>query len=326
MKISKEVRIGLVVTIGIAMLIYGFNFLKGKSLFSEQQDFYAVYSHVDGLIEANTVQINGLRVGRVNTIKLHPDFPGKIVVSFSINNNYDIQIPDNSIAKIISSDLMGTRAIQILLGNSKQYTKQGDTLTSEIQASLSDEVNAQVRPLKEKAENLILSIDSVMSVVQAVFNQSARDNLTRSFESIKLSLETFQKTSLRMDTLVASEKEKLGVIFSKIESISSNIANSNEKLTNVINNFSDISDSLAQANIRSAIENTNIALRQASEIMDKINKGEGSLGMLVNDKGLYQHLDSAATNVNNLVNDLNSHPKRYVHFSIFGKKDKDLKK
>lgn len=321
MKLSKEVRIGIVVTIAIVLFIYGYNFLKGKNLFSKEKKYYAVYYHVDGLVEANAVQINGFKIGRVSNVGLYPKDPGKVIVTFSLNND-DIQIPKNSIAKIVSSDLMGTRAVQLLLGNSKEYVQPGDTLLSDIQATLSEEVNAQVTPLKEKAENLILSIDSVMSVVQIVLNKDARENLSKSFESIKIAIETFQKTSMRFDTLIVTEKSKISNIFSKIEIISTGIANNNDKLSNIINNFSNISDSLAKANVKETLEKTSAALNQASMIMDKINKGEGSMGMLINNKDLYQHLDSAATNVNKLVNDLNTHPKKYVHFSIFGKKDK----
>lgn len=321
MKISKEVKIGVIVTAALALFIYGFNFLKGRDLFSSSQKFYAVYSTIDGLIEANPVLINGFKIGRVDDIVLAPGSSGRMIVTFTVSDD-NVKIPKNSIARIISPDLLGSKAIQIILGTGIEYATNGDTLVSDMQATLSEEVNKQVLPLKTKAENLILSIDSVMVVVQAVFNKDARENLSKSFESIKTAIQTFEKTSLRIDTLVISEKGKLSTIFSKIESISSNFATNNEKLSSVINNFSAISDSLAKTNIKSTIENANAALSAASIIINKINKGEGSIGLLINNDTLYKKLEASSADVDRLLIDIKANPHRYLHFSLFGKKDK----
>lgn len=321
MKLSKEAKTGILGTVAIALFIFGFNFLKGTNIFSTQRHFFAVYNSIEGLVEANSVVVNGYKIGIVKTISLKPDNSGKIVVEFSVTDN-SINIPQNSVAKIISSDLLGTKAIQIIFANDKGMIQDGDTLKSDIEEDLKSAVDKRIAPLQKKAESLISSVDSVMIVVQSVFNESARQNLKNSFESIQNSLQTFERTSKRLDTLVASEKNKLSVILSKVESISSNLAANNEKLTNIINNFSSISDSLAKANITSTVNNANTALSQASQIMEKINKGEGSMGMLVNNKSLYNKLDSASANLDRLFIDMKEHPRRYVHFSVFGKKDK----
>lgn len=323
MKISKEVKIGILVILAIGTFIYGFNFLKGRDLFSSQTDFYAVYKNIDGLVEANPIQINGFKIGRVKHIDFFPDTSGRVVVSFSIDNT-KLKIPKNSIAKIISSDLLGSKAIEIRLGNSSDFAKEGDTLTSAIESSLTEEVNRQVKPLKDKAEKLISSIDSVMVVVQTVLNKGTRDNLIQSFESIERSIKTFEHTSKMLDTLVSSEKAKLSVIFTKVEAITANIANNNAQLTNIIRNFSSISDSLAKSKIQSTIDNANNALSNASVIMEKINNGQGSIGMLINDKKLYNELDSSSAALTSLLKDIEKYPGRY--FSIFRKKDRPSKK
>lgn len=305
----------------IGMFIYGFNFLKGKKLFSDRRDFYAIYDDIGGLYEANAVLFNGYRVGQVSDISLMPDATGRVVVRFFISDS-QVKIPTDSYAKIISSDILGTKAVDISLGKSTTYAEDGDTLHSSVEASLSESVNAQVKPLKEKAESLILSIDSVMLAVQAVLNKDTRDNLGKSINNIQFTLENFSKISMRLDTLVKTEKQKLSSIFSKIELLTGMLSSNNENISAVLANLHTVSDSLAAANVKSTINNANVALLNASEVMAKINKGEGSLGLLVNNDSLYNNLDRSTAELEKLLNDLRMHPGRYVHFSIFGKKDK----
>jgi phospholipid/cholesterol/gamma-HCH transport system substrate-binding protein len=319
LKIAKEIKIGLVVVGGIVAFIWGFNYLKGSNAFNPKRTFYGVYKNVDGLIESNPVLVNGLRVGRVDNIELHPDNSGRIVVSMTIEND-DIRVSKNSIAEIASADIMGSKAIHLIFGTDKTEAHDGDTLLAKAQIDLTSRVSAELLPIKEKAEKLIGSIDSTMIVVQAILDKNARDNLSKSFESIKNAISTFEQTSLRLDDMVASEKTKLSVIFTKIESISSNIAKNNDKLTNIINNFSSISDSLAKANIRSTIDNANKTLLHTSFIMEKINKGEGSMGMLINNDSLYRKLDKSSEDLDKLLNDIRINPERYINFSVFGKK------
>jgi len=325
LKLTKEVKLGIVVTAALALFIFGFNFLKGRNIFSNPEIVYAVYTHIDGLVEANPVLVNGFKVGHVQDIEMLPDTSGKIIVTFVINDK-NARIPKNSVAKIISSDLLGSKAVQIVFGNGASFVQSGDTMSAGTEDNLKDAVNKQIQPLKDKAENLISSIDSVIIVVQSVFNKGTTTNISKSVESIRQSLQNFEHTSQNLDLLVSSEKGKLSVIFSNIESISTNLANNNKKLTNMMNNFSSISDSLAKANLKSSIDNANIALSNAAEIMKKINQGKGSMGMLVNNDTLYNKLQASADQLDKLFEDIREHPKRYVHFSVFGGKDKSGKK
>jgi phospholipid/cholesterol/gamma-HCH transport system substrate-binding protein len=321
MKLSKEIKTGILVVIAVAIFIYGLNFLKGINIFSERRIFYAVYPEVAGLVEANPVQINGFKVGRVKNIQLY-DTTGKILVTLAI---YDktLSLRKSSIAKIISSDLLGAKAVQIIPGNEKEFLKDGDTLIGIVEVSLQESVNRTVKPLKDKAEKLISSIDSIMVVVQSVLDKTTRENLSQSFDNIKHALETFDRTAMRLDTLISSEKNKLSNIFSKVESISTNLANNNEKISAAIKNISAISDTLAKANLTKTIANTNSALSSVSSVMEKINKGEGTIGMLVHDQKLYKNLTSASASLDSLLKDMEEHPKRY--FSVFGR-DKGKKK
>jgi len=323
-KLSKEAKVGIVTTIAIACFIYGFSFLKGKNFFSSQRKFYAVYSDIDGLVEANPLLINGFRVGMVGDIQFAGDNSGKVLVTLIVND--DINIPKNSIARVVSSDLLGSKAIQLVLGDDKNYAQSNDTLKSDQEDNLKQAVNKTIAPLQKKAEGLIASIDSVMVVVQQVFNESARQNLAKSFESIKGAITSLETTSFRLDTLVASEKSKISNILSKINHLATTLDNNSDKLANVIQNFSNISDSIAQSNLKQAINNADVALNQAATIMTKINKGEGTMGMLVNNDSLYRKLDKSSEDLDKLLKDLRINPERYVHISVFGRKDRNKPK
>ncbi len=319
MKINKEIKFGIVVVGGIIAFIWGFNFLKGTNAFNPKRTFHAIYKNVDGLVESNPVMVNGLRVGRVDNIELHPNNSGNIIVSFTIDND-DIRVPKNSTAEIVSATLMGDKAISLLYSKEKADAMDGDTLVAKGQIDLTTRVSAEILPIKEKAERLIGSIDSVMEVVQIILDKNARDNLSKSFESIKNAIGTFEQTALKLDDLMATEKVRLSSIFTKIESIAGNINKNNDKLANIINNFSSISDSLAKANIRTTIDNANKTLLTTSLIMDKINKGEGTMGMLINNDSLYRKLDKASGDLDKLLVDIRINPERYISFSVFGKK------
>ena len=324
MKFSKEIRLGALIIIAIGALVWGLNFLKGKNFFSKKTEFVAIYEHINGLVESNPIQINGYKVGQVSQIFFHPDKSGRIVVIFGINQD-EIRLPKDSKARIFSSDLLGSKAIELILGTDTTDLQSGDTLKSDTEDNLKVSVNKQILPLKEKAEELIASMDSAVTIVQMVLNKEVRQNLKRSFEGISRAIETFEQTSISLEALVSGNRERLTDIFKNIEAISENIRNNKEQLSNAINNFSAISDSLSKANLIQAVSNASVALNKTATILDKINNGEGSLGMLIHNDSLYNDLDSAARSIDVLIKDINKHPGRYVHFSIFGKKDKGLK-
>lgn len=311
----KYIIIGVVVSLTIGVLVWGINYLKGKNFFVKEKEYYVVYNKIEGLTNSNPVTINGLRVGVVRDIYFHPDGSGRIIVKFVLTQEY--HIPDSSIAKIYSVDLMGSKGISLDLTKSKNYYNVGDTLFAATEKDLKEQVSAQMLPLKHKAEELMFSMDSVMTVIQYIFNKQTRDNLSKTFESIKITVRNLESTSISLDTLMNNEKGKLAIIFSNIESITSNLKNNNEKLTTILTNFADISDTLAKANIYSTITNANKALADANVILDKIKRGEGSMGMLINNDSLYKSLNNSAGNLDKLLFDINENPKKYVHFSLF---------
>ena len=307
-KLSKEIKIGLFVIISIVVLVWGVNYLKGSNLFDNNKTVYAIYQNIGGLQEGSSIVINGFKVGTVKKIFLQDNYT--LLVELNIENNIDI--PLNSISKIVNEDIMGSKGIALLLGDSNINIEEGDTLNSDIEGSLKDEVNKQVLPLKNKAEELISSIDSVVTVITSVLSKDARESLTKSLESLDYTFNTMSQTMTKVNQIVDQNDER-------ISSIIKNLEEKNDEITNILNNFSDLSDDIAKSNIRDL-------LASLGEVSKKISNSEGSLGMFINDKDLYLNLEKSSKELETLIKDIKLNPKRYIGFSVLGGKSKSYKK
>lgn len=325
MKISREFKIGFIVLCAIGLLVWGINFLKGRNFFSRENDYYAIYERIGKLVISSPVFLNGFQIGQVEDIYFHPDKNGKLIVHFITTD--EMKIPVNTKATIASIDLMGTMAIDLEFNDTTIYHNSGDTLIAAIERTLEKKVSDEMLPIKLRAEELMKDLQETIEVIQYVFNEQTRENLKKSFESITKTVENLEHSTGTIDIWLKDEKGRISQIFSDIKSISSNIKKHNDHLTIIIENFSAISDSLAKAEIVSTIEIANKALIQTNDIVEKINRGEGSLGLLINNDTLYYNLERSAYNLNKLVEDINRNPKKYVRFSIidFGKNKKPKK-
>lgn len=321
MKISNETKVGALTVIAITLLVLGYNFLKGKDIFTDTHDYYAKYENINGIKVSNPVLYNGFSVGRVTALSLNEN--GEVIATLTLQP--ELKIPVNSIAKIASQDLLGAKAIVLLFSDARTYHQEGDTLQSDVEMSLSESVNTQVLPVKAKAEKLLGTMDSILVTVQTILNPNFRSNIDESFSSIKRSIETLEKTATRIDTLVKFQSARFASITLNIESITSNLKNNNQKITDILTNVNQISDSIAKINFIATIDNANRAIAQVASITEKINNGQGSLGLLVNDEALYNHINQTAADLDKLMVDLRLNPKRYVHLSLFGGKNKKYK-
>ncbi len=315
MKIAREIKVGFLFLASLALLIWGYNYLKGKNLFSNERIFYAVYTEIDGLTQANDISIHGFKVGQVQDVYFDKSHTGEIIVELAITDDYPI--PRNSVARIFSSGLMGSKEISIILGDQTEFAQSGDTLLADIEGSLKDEVNRQVQPLKRKAEELMGSIDSMVTIFQTIFNSGAQANLASSFENIRKTFYNLQHTSSKMDTLIDYESDRLSEIIEHIESISHNLDDNEENISNILTNFSSLSDSLARADVGGTFMNVNRSMTDLQNIIQRINNGDGTVGKLLQNDSLYLHLEKSAADLNRLLEDIKLHPKRYVKFSIF---------
>ncbi len=315
MKISRELRIGVFGIVTLTLFIISVNFIKGKDLFHRNRTFYAVYDATSGIQDAAPVSVSGLEIGKVTDMRFLSKNSNKILLELTVYK--DVFIPSNSIARIFSLDLLGTKNIEIVFGDSKTEALDGDTLIGGSQMSLSEEVNKQVAPIKLKAENLLSSLDTMVTVLQSVFNSETRRNLDASFKSIRATLGNLESTSYNMDTLVYGQRKRLERIMFNIESITENFRKNDENISNILANFSLLSDTIAKANLAGTIANVNNVLTRVDAITTKIDKGEGTIGLLVNDQKLYDNLNKSAAQLNALIEDMKINPYRYVNFSVF---------
>ncbi len=313
MKITNETKVGILAAVAITILILGYSFLKGNDVFSREKEFYAIYESVEGLTVSKPVLVNGFQIGRVSQLTLQPD--GRILTEFKIHPEYEI--PKSTVARLESIDLLGGKAIIFDLGTG-EYADDGDTLRANIQKDLM----TQIQPVQKKAEQIISRLDSILISVDNTISPEFQRNFNSSFASIARSLQTLEATTKKVDHMVGSESGRLSAIFANLESISSNFAQNNKRITAVMTNLEKVSDQFARANFENTIKNADKAVADMQLAINKINNGQGSLGQLVNDKQLYNNLNSSAENLNKLMIDLKANPKRYVSFSVFGgKKD-----
>lgn len=315
MRISNETKIGIVASLSILILIFGYNFIIGNDLFSEEKIFYAKYDQIDGLKTANPVFIHGYQVGQVESINLKGIKDPELVVKFSVGS--DVDIPKGSTAQIFSSDILGSKAIEIIPGKATASLTSGDTLYADQKLSFSESINKMIDPVQKKTVSLITSIDSVITAFKTIMQEGAKKDIQRTFTSLSSSIKNLETTTSRLDTLVTDEKKRLKKIFAHTEKITRNLKENNDKISRSIDNISNISDSLAASQLKETLLEANQAVSNLNTISEKINKGDGSIGQLVNNDELYDNLKNASNNVDELVKDLNDNPGKYINFSLF---------
>ncbi|MBC6110360.1 MlaD family protein [Pedobacter fastidiosus] len=317
MKIKNETKVGILAALAIALLIIGYNFLKGNSIFSSETNLLARYTRVDGLTVSKPILINGYQIGRVAKLQLEPG--GTILATLSINSKYEI--PENSIARLEGTDLLGSKAIVMSLGNSKKMAEDGYLLNANVEKGLME----QVQPVQKKAELIIGKMDSILSSVNSILNPNFQKNVDKSFSSIAGTLASLETTSKKVDGLVGSESARIEAIFKNVEGITANLNNNNKKISDILTNINTVTDKFAAANFKETLDKANSAIADLQSVISGIKDGKGSLGLLLNDTKMYDNLNSASKNLDELMIDLKANPKRYVHFSVFGggnKKDK----
>ena len=309
MKITREVKTGIVAVSVIALFIWGFNFMKGLNLFDGPSKTYLTeYSNVQGLNTASVVTINGVEVGKVIDIKFSKllEKRGKLIVEFSVET--DFEFSKNSIAKIYSASLMGGKSLAVVPSYEGEMAKPGDFLQGQIESDIFSSVTEKLNPLQAKVENVIVSADSLMTGLTDVLDAKSRKNLKSSIEQLSATILNFKNISESVDRLVKSNEEKLGNTLSNAELMTSNLAK--------------LSDTLVDANLGLTVKNLEATVTNLNKILASVEAGEGTLGKLLKDENMYNNLTNSSKELEELLREMKLHPKRFVHFSLFGKKDK----
>lgn len=315
-KLKHEAKIGILVATTIILFILGFNFLRGRGVFSSDKEYYSFYDNVQGLQESAVIQLQGLSIGRVSAIELQPD--RKIKVTFLLKK--DIKVPVGSIAQLASADLIsGTKIISLNMTNNTSYIPPGGQIQGKASGGILDNLSDQVSPLVGVMQHTVVSLDTLLNSVNNVINEDARRHLNSSFASLEAGLEQLSALSAKLN----AQSGNLAAVISNANSITGNLANSNAKITNTLGNLEQFSGSLTNAPVAQTLEKLQQAADQLQGIVSKINNNNGSLGMLLSDKKLYNNLSSTLGTLDTLLGDLKQHPSRYINVSVFGRKAKD---
>ncbi len=325
MNISKEAKIGLFAAFSLGALYFGYNFLRGKKFFSNQNTYYVVYNNIDGIVKSTPIFFKGLKVGQVEKLSLiRTDSANKIMATLLVDDK--IQLSKSSEAKIVSLDLLGGKVISLIIPSLLNPIKKGDTLIGTQEHSLSASISEMITPVKEKTENVMVSLNKVLGELQKVLSEGGTANLSAGISDLAGILSNLNTTTKQLDLLIQSEKGKVGNIAGNMETITETLRKSNADIAASLKNFKNLSDSLSQAPIKSTIDQLNITSKQLASISQKIDSGEGSAGKLINDKELYDNLTKSSAQLELLLKDVRENPKRYVNVSVFGgKKDKTKK-
>ena len=314
MKMSKEMKVGLLVIGALGMLIWGLHFLKGSNLFINGSTYYGVYDRVAGLNEGGPVNYKGYKIGTVHSIEIHPQKPDSFLIEMVITK--DIELPSNSIAQIYSVDVMGSKAVQILMGNSSSRLSHGDTINADVVDDIMEQLTLEMKPLKDKTENLLVSMDTILNQVSSVFSKGNKDALNKSIRDFQISIENLKITTRELSKSmveggeVSNSLDNLEVFTQTLEQQSENIASSMEHIAL-------LSKQLSDADISRVVAQTDSALLGVNTLLGQISNGDGTLSKLVNDQTLYLNLTDASANLDRLLADMRYNPNRYVHFSAF---------
>ena len=322
MKLSKEYTIGLAVLLSVLILILGINFLKGKSLFAHDDEYIVNYHKIDRLNVGSGVYMRGFKIGIVKDIHFEGETAEIIKVTILINEKVKFAV--DSKAKIFSKDLMGTRGIEIIAGKSKKYKKNGDLFEGIVEGDFKDEFGRQIAPLKNKAERILVSIDTILYTIQQIVNEDTRSEIEHSLKSIGTTLHSLENASKSLEDVVVGESNSMKNIINNVESISGNLKNNNKKISNVINNLSAFSDTLISQDVYASIKDIGQSIKKLKSITAKLDGDKGTMGAIINNRELYNNLNEAVANLNKLVVNIEKNPKKYIKFSVvdFGGKAK----
>jgi len=307
LRLSREVKTGILAIGTILLFIFGYNYLKGTNLLEKNRTFYVKYQNVEGLAKAAPVTINGLVVGKVQNIQF-ANKAGGLVVEFTVEE--DFEFSKNSMVRIYSSGLIGGKSLGVFPEyNPNNIAKSGDTLKGEIEDGMLSAVTKALGPLEKKVNNTLATVDTLMLSVTDIVDEQTRRNLKEAIANLNKTLNSFSGVSENLNTILADNNNKLDRTFTNLDVMAAN--------------FAKLSDSLAQLETGKLVSDLQNVISRFDAIVTGLDNGEGSVGKLLKDDQLYDNLEGASKQLEQLLQDLKLNPKRYVHISVFGKKQKE---
>ena len=308
MKINNEIKTGILAIFSIGLFVFGFSYLKSNDIFVSDRTFYAVYSDVEGVVNGTPVTVNGFPVGSIQKISFYDN--NNLLIKFRVENN--IKFSKNSLAQIYETGLIGGKALAIIPANDNaRFAVTNDTLKSSIAPGLTDLVNKKITNLQDKIESMIMSADSVLHKINRVFDDSTRISLRNSVSGFNQTIEDLKTTSSLIKSIVESNKSDVDITLKNVKEISKDL--------------SDFSSNLNNSGFDQTLINFKKSSEDLSSILNDINRGEGTITKLISNDSLFNNLNDASRSIDLLLEDIRLNPNRYIHFSIFGRKNKTYK-
>lgn len=307
MKLSRELKTGIIVIGGILLFIMGFSYLKSTPLFDNSKTLYAVYPNVGGLQSGTVVSINGYGVGKVNDVRFI-DTQGNLIVTFTVSSEF--QFSKNSTVELYDTGIIGGKGLQIMpIFDNAPNVQSGDTLITETRPGLTELAQQKLTPLFKKFESAVTDADSVLINVNDVLDTKTRSDLRKAINGLSELMVSLNGSASTLDKLLKENQGKLGSSLDNFDVLTSN--------------FAKLSDSLNNAGLGSTLSSLQSTVASLDNIMSRLEKGDGTLGKLMTDKELYSNLNSASRELDLLLQDFRLNPKRYVNVSVFGKKQSE---
>jgi phospholipid/cholesterol/gamma-HCH transport system substrate-binding protein len=304
LKLSKEIKAAFFVLSTILLFIFGFNFLKGSSLLDKQKTIYAVYDEVDGLLVGANVMINGLSIGNVTELDFLPNST-KILVTLKVKDK--LNFSSKSTASIYETGVLGGLAISIDPIFEKESTvKTGDTLNSSVRPGLTELINRQIEPLSRQLQSTITSVDSIFTGASNVLNKQTQEEIKESINVLTSAIKAINNSSIIIEKTLTAKNSQINNTIDNFEKISSNL--------------SEVSDELNSFGLSNLLSNLEVSVDGISSIVNKLDSDKSTIGKLINEDEVYNNLNSSIESLNSLIIDIKENPKKYVHFSVFGRK------
>jgi len=304
LRLSKEIKAAFFVLSTILLFIFGFNFLKGSSLLDKQKTIYAVYDEVDGLLVGANVMINGLSIGNVTELDFLPNST-KILVTIKVKDK--LNFSSKSTASIYETGVLGGLAISIdPIFERESIVKTGDTLNSSVRPGLTELINRQIEPLSRQLQSTITSVDSIFTGASNVLNRQTQEEIKESINVLTSAIKAINSSSIIIEKTLTDNNAQINNTIDNFEKISSNL--------------SEVSDELNSFGLSSLLSNLEVSVDGISSIVNKLDSDKSTIGKLINEDEVYNNLNSSIESLNSLIIDIKENPKKYVHFSVFGRK------
>lgn len=326
MKVTKEFKTGLVVVLSILLLIFGVNYLKGNSFFGGDDYYYAYFPTSGGLTPSASVTLSGVEVGKVLEVQLvNPnqfiDANKRVLVKFSIQDN-ELKPAKGSDVQIVPGLLSVAMNLEQKYIADEGFYAPGDTLNGTVSQEITEQLQTELLPVKQKLENLMESVDNIVVSINAFWDTSAAYSLDASLGEVKRAINTFGRVAENLDGLIDDERAKLNRIFSNVETVTDSLKETIVQVNYITKNVGKISDTILSTDFKGTISKANVALDDFQAVLTKVNSGEGTIGQLLENDELYVNLNEASAELSELLGDLRLHPERYISVSVFGAKTK----